>query len=116
MAEKIITNEKTGGKKGAKDEAYSMIPWEQMREVARVYLMGAKKYSRDNWRKGYDWSLSFDSLIRHAEAFWSGENLDPESGLPHPAHVVFHCLTLMYFMEHHPELDDRFISKIENNE
>lgn len=109
MTEEVrVTNSITGGEKNAKPEAYSMLPWPQLRKVARVYSMGAKKYSKDNWRKGYDWSLSIDSLFRHAEMFASGEDTDSESGLPHLGHVVFHCLTLMDFMENRRELDDRY--------
>lgn len=112
MTEEVrITCDSTGGQKGCKPEAYSMLPWAELREVARVYHMGAQKYERDNWRKGYDWSLSFDSLLRHAESFWSGEDFDSESGLPHLAHTVFHCLTLLYFSKHHQELDNRPFSE-----
>lgn len=105
--ETIVTNAITGGQKAKKDVEYALLPWPQLREVARVYSMGSTKYAPYNWSKGYDWSLSFSSLLRHAEQFWSGEDTDEESGLPHLAHAVFHCLTLIYFMEHHTALDDR---------
>lgn len=105
----MTTNPVTGGMKAKKDEAYAYIPWQQMNPVARVYEMGAKKYSPWNWTKGYDWSLSGSSAVRHLTSFISGEDLDPESGEPHLAHVVFHCLTLIYFMEHHKNLDDRHL-------
>jgi len=102
-----VVNGSTGGEKGKKPESYSLIPWSQLDEVARLYNAGAQKYSRDNWRKGYDWSLSFDSLIRHARSWWEGEETDPETGCSHLASVVFHAFGLMYFKEHHPQLDDR---------
>lgn len=113
MTEKIVTCASTGGQKGAKPEAYSMLPWQQLREVAKVYSFGAEKYEPYNWCRGYDWSLSFSSLIRHAEQFWSGQDIDEESGLPHLAHAVFHCLALLYFMENHQDLDDRHIPPTE---
>lgn len=100
-------NETTGGEKGAKPEAYNLIPWDQMHEVARLYHRGAQKYEPDNWKRGYDWSLSFSSLIRHAITFWQGQSLDPETRCHHLSSVVFHALTLMYFEQHHPALDDR---------
>jgi hypothetical protein len=102
-----VVNGSTGGEKGKKPESYSLIPWSQLDEVARLYNAGAQKYSRDNWRKGYDWSLSFDSLIRHARSWWEGEETDPETGCSLLASVVFHAFGLMYFKEHHPQLDDR---------
>jgi hypothetical protein len=78
-----------------------------MAYVARVYAFGAKKYSDHNWRKGYAWSLSFDALMRHVTEAQQGEWLDMESGEPHLAHAVFHCLTLITFMLLGLGTDDR---------
>lgn len=109
--EVIITNEKTGGQKGSKIERFDLIPWEALVELAAIYGFGAEKYEAHNWRKGYDWGLSYASLIRHASAFWSGEDIDPESGMPHMAHAAWHCMTLLTFMREQPDLDDRFKPK-----
>lgn len=102
-----VVNEVTGGEKGMKDERFDLIPWDAMREVARLYAAGSKKYDDHNWRKGYAWSLSFASLIRHATQFWEGEDIDEEMGTHHLASVVFHSLTLLTFVDEHGELDDR---------
>lgn len=106
-----IVNEATGGQKGSKDERYDLIPWVAMDEVARLYGAGAAKYDAHNWRKGYDWHLSYASMIRHAKAFWEGEDFDHDPSLPFPVHhlasVVFHALALITFRTEHPELDDR---------
>lgn len=104
----------TGGQKGVKPERHSLIPQEALDYMARLYGFGAEKYAAHNWRKGYDWSKSYDSLIRHASAFWRGEDLDPETGLPHLAGAAFHCFTLMIFMEEHPEFDDRYKKDIQD--
>lgn len=108
MTEIRITNEATGGEKGQKPEQMSLLPVGPLRAVARHYAIGARKYSANNWRKGYDWSLSYDALTRHAQAFWSGEDIDEETGSPHMAAVVFHALALLEFAETHPELDNRY--------
>lgn len=98
----------TGARKGKKDEQFGLIPWESMRAVARVYAMGAKKYDDPyQWRAGYKWSLSFDALMRHATAFWQGEDVDSESNESHLAHVVFHALSLIYYSEYQRSFDDR---------
>lgn len=102
-----VTDPTTGGQKGQKLEAYDLIPPEALAEVARVYGYGASKYAARNWERGYAWGLSFAALMRHAWLFWWRKNRDPESGLHHLAHAVFHCFSLMTWERTHPELDDR---------
>jgi hypothetical protein len=97
----------TGGEKGQKLERYALIPSIPLAEIARVYGYGAAKYSPNNWRKGYDWSLSKDALCRHIESFWAGESIDPESGRHHLAHAAFHLLALMEFELRGLGTDDR---------
>jgi Domain of unknown function (DUF5664) len=111
LGETRVTNEKTGGEKGSKLARYDLIPPAALDDIAKVYGKGCEKYAARNWERGYAWGLSFAALQRHAWAFWRGEYLDPESGLPHLAHAAWHCLTLMTFQKQHPELDDRFVSE-----
>jgi hypothetical protein len=92
-----FTDPDTGGMKGQKPERYSLLPVEALAEVARVYEYGSRKYDDHNWRKGYAWSLSYDALQRHINAFWRGESYDLEGGLHHLAHATFHLFTLMTF-------------------
>lgn len=90
-----------------------MIPVAALAEVARVYAYGADKYDRDNWRRGYAWSLSYDALQRHVNAFWGGQDFDEESGIHHLAHAAFHIFTLMTYggdLERYAEYDDRLRS------
>lgn len=56
---------------------------------------GAKKYAERNWERGIPRSSQKGALDRHLALYWAGENLDPESGLPHLAHVAWHALTLL---------------------
>lgn len=105
--EERVVNEKTGGMKGRKPQRLELVPVEPLLQIAEVYDFGARKYDDHNWRKGYDWSLSYGAAMRHLLAFWNGQDRDDESGLPHVAHAAFHLLALLYFMEHHRALDDR---------
>lgn len=107
----VRTTSSTGGEKGTKPERYDLIPVEAMALVAQLYGKGAEKYAAHNWRRGYEWSKSYAALQRHANLFWQGVDIDEEMGLPHLAAVVFHSLTLMTFMQEHPEFDDRFRSE-----
>lgn len=97
----------TGGEKGSKIQRYSLLPWAELDEVAAHYGRGAAKYSDRNWERGYRWSLSMDSLMRHLTAWWGGESTDPETGSSHLSAVVFHTLALRYFEKNHPAGDDR---------
>jgi hypothetical protein len=91
-----------------KDERYDLIPTEALATVAKLYGFGAKKYAAHNWRRGYEWSKSYAAMRRHDAEFWRGVDIDPETGLPHLAAVVFHALTLLTFMEEQKGFDDRF--------
>lgn len=102
-----VVDPSTGAAKGQKLERYDLIPVEPLREVARHYGVGASKYAIRNWEKGYDWSLSYAALQRHANAFWGGESYDPESNTHHLAAVVFHALALMEYEETNTDKDDR---------
>lgn len=107
MPEVRVVDPDTGGMKGQKDVQLHALPWESLEQLGRVYAFGAAKYEDYNFRHGYRWSLSFDALLRHAFAWWSGEDVDPESGLSHMAHVAWHAHTLGLFESKHPSLDDR---------
>lgn len=104
----VRTTSSTGWEKGTKPERYDLIPVEALAIVARLYGKGAEKYEAHNWRKGYEWSKSYASLQRHSNDFWRGIDIDEETGLPNMAAVVFHALTLLTFMEEHPNFDDRY--------
>ena len=98
----------TGGAKNVKPEKFSLIPTQALAKVAEHYGVGAEKYAAHQWRQGYEWSKSYDALQRHANAFWAGEDNDPETRTPHMAAVAFHALTLLTFMDEHPNHDDRY--------
>lgn len=97
----------TGGQKAGNDERYDLIPTEPWRLLARHYGMGAKKYGDDNWRKGYDWRLSFAAMMRHAQQFWAGEDIDEETGSPHLVAVAWHAIAMTEWGWTHPEFDTR---------
>lgn len=103
-----VVDQKTGGAKGSKPEMVGALDALSLLTVGRVAGMGATKYARFNFLKGYNWSLSFDAMMRHALAFWNGEDLDQESKLPHMAHCAWHGLTLVSFLLRGLGTDDRF--------
>lgn len=112
----VRTTSSTGGQKGVKPERFDLIPIGPLTELAKLYGFGAIKYDAHNYRKGYEWSKSYAALQRHANQFWAGENVDPESGLSHMASVAFHAFALLEFVSTHPEFDDRYITEKETGE
>jgi hypothetical protein len=106
----VLTTSGTGGQKGSKLARYDLIPTEPLRLLAELYGRGAQKYDDDNWRRGYDWRLSYAALQRHLNQFWAGEDIDPEMQVPHVINAAWHCFTLAQFMIDHPGYDSRFIT------
>lgn len=102
-----VRNKTTGGEKGSKLARYDLIPAGPLRMLAEHYGRGATKYEDRNWERGYDWSLSFAAMQRHAWEFWAGEDIDSESGSPHLAAVAWHAFAMLEWMQTHPELDNR---------
>jgi len=97
----------TGGEKGVKPARFDLLPSYPLHVVAEHYAKGAAKYSAHNWRRGYEWSNSFAALMRHAWAFWDGEDYDAD-GYDNLAAAAFHTFTLMQFARDFPGFDDRY--------
>lgn len=76
--------------------------------VARVLGFGASKYSPNNWRGGINYSRLISAAYRHLGSINRGEDLDPESGLPHVYHLGCCNMFLAAMMKNRPELDDRW--------
>lgn len=77
--------------------------------LADVGDYGAKKYGDQfNYKKGMPWMKLLGSCSRHLVAFIQGEDLDPESGCPHLAHLAYDALMLLDYMENAIEQDDRY--------
>lgn len=86
---------------------YSLIPLCTLEEEARVWMYGKAKYAAWNWAKGMPWSVPFGSAMRHLAAWQKGEDIDPESGQSHLAHVMCNMRMLMLYAQTYQEGDDR---------
>lgn len=100
-------DEATGGEKEESQARFDLIPPDALTELARVYGMGAEKYSANNYLRGYPWHLSIAALERHVQKFKAGEDIDPESGLHHLAHAAWQAFTLLVFAKRRLGTDDR---------
>jgi len=83
------------------------IPPEILLEWGDVFSFGERKYARDNWKKGTDWHQFYGSALRHLLKWWNGEDIDPESGLPHLAHAIWNVGALRYYQIHQIGTDNR---------
>lgn len=77
-------------------------------EVAKVAEFGAQKYGVDNYRKGLNWSTYVGSLLRHTFQWYTGEEIDHESGLHHLAHAAWNALAALDALMYGHGTDDRF--------
>jgi hypothetical protein len=85
-----------------------LLDGEHLYGIAAVLGYGARKYTAHNWREGIAASRLYAALQRHLWAFWQGEDIDPESGLPHLDHAACELMFLAWTVRHRPMCDDRW--------
>ncbi len=91
-------------KEGAKYDKgklrWTLMPWDVLEEIVKVYEHGARKYERDNWKKMEDPNRYTDALIRHLAEYLKGNQIDEESGddkLYHLAQVAWNAIAKLWF-------------------
>jgi hypothetical protein len=84
----------------------TLIPSEFIEGTASVFNFGGKKYGLHNYRNGLAHSRCLDAAVRHLLAINRGEEIDPESGLPHVYHASCSIAMYDYMRLHYPELND----------
>lgn len=101
----------TGGVKDNRSkEPIDLIPWKPLLGAAAVLAFGAKKYKPHNWRLGLSWTQTWSSLQRHLWKWLDGEDIDPETRLPHIDHALCQLLFLSEYVHSGTGEDDRFVS------
>ena len=80
---------------------WSLLPYEALEEVLKVMEHGNTKYPVDSWKaKTGDYGTRYKNAAqRHLVAMMKGEEIDPESGLPHAAHLACNALFLTQFVK-----------------
>ncbi len=80
--------------------------WE---EDARVHEYGAKKYGRLNWRQDKILASTYEAaILRHYKAYFEdGEDIDPDSGEHHLAHIRACCAVMRDAETYNTLIDDR---------
>lgn len=89
------------------NDIFEILGFDGWEECARVFDYGRRKYAEWNWAKGMKWSVPLACAARHLIAMINGEDIDPESGLPHRGHVFCNVVMLLVYMGTFVEGDDR---------
>lgn len=108
-AREELAQENGGTKHDQGKVMLELLPFEALEAVGRVMTFGAKKYAAHNWRGGFKFSRVFGAALRHGFAWVKGEDLDPESGESHLAHMACCILFLLTFVLTKTGEDDRHI-------
>jgi len=85
----------------------SLLDRKALEGTAQILAYGGRKYALHNWRKGLRYTRLSDAVLRHLLAFIDGEDIDPESGLPHVDHAACGIMFLQNMTRTRPDLDDR---------
>ncbi len=88
-------------------EAGDWIDISFLAEITKVMKKGADKYTKDNWRKGTNFSKRLNSAGRHLLKFSRGEDLDDELNTNHLANVAVNAMFVYYWQRMEKGLDDR---------
>jgi hypothetical protein len=77
-----------------------LIPPELLVALGSTMAVGATALGRGdrNWEEGTKWGRYYASAMRHLNAWWGGEDCDPDTGLPHLWHAAC-CISFLVTYE-----------------
>lgn len=77
---------------GMKKAPLALVPPALLLYVSMVMRLGAAKYGPYNWRQNkVRYTIYIEAAMRHLLSALDGEDIDPESGMPHIAHAAACC-------------------------
>ncbi len=69
---------------GAAKNPHCCVPLTVLAELGVAMMEGSRKYGRHNYRcSDIRASIYYDAARRHIDAWWEGEDIDPDSGIHH---------------------------------
>ena len=73
-----------------------LLPPVAMEQIAWVLKHGAERYGKYNWRDNKVCMTTYISAMRrHLGSWQDGEDLDPDSGISHLAHIAASAMILL---------------------
>lgn len=110
LPKEALDDEKTtdeGIKLDSEKPDLSLIPKEALDGIATALGYGAKKYNRNNYKKGLEYTRLVAAAMRHISAFNSGKDNDDESGLNHIDHALATLAMLKWMIVNKKDMDNR---------
>lgn len=110
---------KSGASKGMRITRHDLLPPAALREVSAVYGLGELKYpagpagpnwlngSEDNDLQGMPFSWNERAAEDHVSFWKEGIDFDPEDGIHHLAHAIWHLLAILEYEARGIGEDDR---------
>ena len=103
LEEELVLNKaaKFADRKNSGKVDTSFNPRAATLEWAKVWMFGAKKYARDQWKKLWGdqtINLALASANRHLLEIQEGNLFDEESGQTHAAHVMCNMAMIIEYM------------------
>lgn len=85
---------------GKPELSYVLDVMPALKDLTKRMEHGSRKYSRNNWKKGFNKEQLIDSTLRHLTDFHEGKDIDLESGEDNLSNVggaLFNVVMLTYF-------------------
>ncbi len=91
----VLPDNNPKSKFGVKKVPLHLVPPSAIIYMAKAFGNGTEKYGAYNWRTtNIAASVYYAAALRHLIAWWDGEQVAADSGLPHLAHALA-CLALL---------------------
>lgn len=101
---------------GSLKSAAHHFPAHVKHKAGLAMLEGAIKYGSMNYRvAGVRSSIYYDALSRHMDAWWEGQEIDPDSNLPHLWKAMA-CITILIDAVENDKLNDDRPPKLANQD
>ncbi len=107
---------------GSKKAPLSLVTYECVKGISQAMYYGAFQAKRIDGKFGYgpyNWrntevrySIYLDAILRHTFALADGEDLDPDSGLPHEDHIGANINLIKDAKKHNKLIDDRLTRRL----
>ena len=91
----------SGAQRDALSVRFDLIPPCALKELAKIYDEGAKKYGTSNWKKGIPYSNIFNHMLNHINLFMAGDRTEA-----HIAKAMWACAAILWYEENMEGLND----------